>query len=122
MKKLMKKSSVSIVVVLLAGLLSGCVSRAITQNEPRQAVHFASAQSAQTFYDAYLAHHYPSNYGGNTNCISVMIPLPYRQYHERTENVRFNAAIKKADADHDGLISDYEAAAYAESVRRPQKK
>jgi hypothetical protein len=33
---------------------SGCVTRTTYKNEPRQSIHFASEQAAQTFYETYL--------------------------------------------------------------------
>ena len=109
----MKKSAV--IIMLLGCVASGCVTRTTFKDEPRQSVHFASAEAAQTFYDAYLARNYrfspPDK--AETNEIAVFIVMPYRHYTVQTENFRFNHAIQLADTNHDGIISDVEARAYA---------
>jgi hypothetical protein len=114
----MKKFTVAACAVLLACLLSGCVTYATTKNEPRRNVGFASAEAAQTFYDAYLVREYQHYYSTNavSHSISIGLHLPYRQHKAITENVRFNRAVVMADTNHDGMISLAEAQAYAEKV------
>ena len=109
----MKKSA--IIIVLLGCIASGCVTRTTFKDEPRQSVHFASAEAAQTFYDAYLARNYRYSPPDKTkmNEVTVIIAMPYRLFTVQTENFRFNHAIQLADTNHDGIISDVEAQAYA---------
>jgi hypothetical protein len=83
-------------------------------------VRFADTQAAQTFYDAYLAKNHPSNQSNNTVCITI--PLPYHHYKVKSENAHFNGAVKSADTDADGTISDAEAATYATQPRESGKK
>ena len=112
----MKKIIRSIAIVLLLAGVSGCVTRSITKNETRVKVSFASAMAAQVFYDAYLARNHPNPINSTNavvNNIWVSFRLPYWQYHNVSENVRFNRAVAAADTDHDGLISEAEAQAYA---------
>src|SRR3954470_4244333 len=90
--------------------MPGCVTRTTAKNEPRQSVHFSSEQAVETFYEAYLAISYPSD---KQNVVAVWIGLPYTHRKISTENVHFNQAIQLADSDHDGIISDDEAQAYA---------
>ena len=107
----MKTKCLLIPAILALVIASGCVTRTTVKNEPRQSVHFASQQAAETFYNAYLAFYYPSN---KTNSVAVWFGLPFYQHREiSTDNVRFNAAVQLADSDHDGMISDAEAQAYA---------
>jgi hypothetical protein len=109
----MKKSAV--IIILLGCIASGCVSQTTFKDEPRQSVHFASAEAAQTFYDAYLARYYhfsPSD-KTKTNEVAIFIAMPYWHHTVQTENYHFNHAIQLADTNHDGIISDAEAQAYA---------
>ncbi len=101
-------------------LLAGCVTRTSVKNEPRVDVRFADTQAAQTFYDAYLAKNHPSNQSNNTVCVTL--PLPYHHAKVKSENARFNSAVKSADSDTDGTISDAEASAYATRPRESGKK
>ncbi|MGH7950863.1 MAG: EF-hand domain-containing protein [Limisphaerales bacterium] len=116
----MKKNIIVVLAALLACVVSGCVTKVTTENEPRKNVRFESAQATQIFYDAYLAHNYNRNWFNKTNAISrtvsIGIHLPYWQYKTSTDNVRFNRAIELADTNHDGVISFSEAQTYATEV------
>ncbi|HYO09567.1 MAG TPA: hypothetical protein VER17_11400 [Tepidisphaeraceae bacterium] len=104
------------VVSLLVLASSGCISRTTVRDEPRRSVAFADVATAQTFYDAYLR-----MYHSEDGRLSVAVPLPYHHVKRGSENVQFNRAIDRADADHDRGISAEEArafAALAEGMRR----
>jgi len=96
-------------------LMVGCVTRATVKDETRLNVRFATPEAAQTFYDAYLAINHPSPQK-DTRC--VYIPLPYHHSTVLTDNVRFNAAIRSADSDQDGIISESEAGTYVKKVKK----
>lgn len=100
-------------VALLGGLASGCVHHTTIRDEPRQSVRFGSAEAAQTFYDAYLASAGPKGQGS----VNVYVPLPYWHNTVPTDNIRFNTAARSADGDHDGVISEEEARAFAAQKR-----
>ncbi len=100
--------------VLLAGLAAGCVNHTTVKNEPRQSVRFGSPEAAQNFYDAYLASFSPDGNGS----VNIFVPPPYWHRTVTSDNVRFNAAVQAADADHDDVISDEEAQAYATRMKR----
>jgi hypothetical protein len=104
--------------VLLACVtpLTGCVTRTTVKDETRLNIRFATPDAAQTFYDAYLAINHPSPQK-DTCC--VYIPLPYRHYNSLTDNVRFNTAIRSADSNQDGIISESEASTYVEKIKKP---
>src|SRR5262245_27378323 len=91
----------SALVVLLAGLMTGCVSVTRVKNEPRHSVRFDSPEAAQNFYDAYLSSFSPSGNG----TVAVFVSPPYWHHTVKSDNVRFNAAIQSADLDHDDVIS-----------------
>jgi hypothetical protein len=112
----MKKKSIAIpaIITLLCCITSGCVTRTTVKDEPRQSVQFASAQAAQTFYDAYISHYYQSSAQ-----LTVALPLPYTHSKLVSDDVRFNHAVQLADTNHDGIISESEAQAYAEKVKEP---
>jgi hypothetical protein len=75
----------------------------------RQNIHFATPQAAQTFYDTYLSVADPKGHGST----AVYLPLPYWHRTVSTDNVRFNSAAQIADSNHDGVISEEEARAFA---------
>jgi predicted component of type VI protein secretion system len=92
--------------------VAGCVTRTTTIDTPRQSIRFTTPVAAQLFYDNYRAErHYD-----HTNWVSVTIPLPYRHWTRSTDNVRFNNAVKLADTDHDGDITEDEAWAFAAAM------
>ncbi len=103
------------VALLLVFATSGCVMYTSVKTEARQSVQFSSALAAQSFYDAYLAAASPTGHGS----ISIYLPPPYWHRTVPTDNIRFNAAIQSADVDHDGVISDEEAVAYAAKAQNP---
>jgi hypothetical protein len=100
---------------------SSCVTYTKYNDETRMKVSFSSTSTAQTFYDAYASVGSPVGKG----CIVASIPLsfPYRQMTKDTENTKFNAAVQMADINHDHIISQKEARAYAATIaadRKPQ--
>lgn len=108
----------SAAVALLAGLAAGCVSHTTVKNESRQNVRFSSPEAAQNFYDAYLASFSPDGNGS----VNIYLPPPYWHHTVKSDNVRFNAAVQSADLDHDDVISDEEAQAFAAKSKRRMAK
>ena len=104
------------VILAYVTVLTGCVTRATVKDEARLNIRFTTPEAAQTFYEAYLAINHPSPQK-DTRC--VYIPLPYRHYTVSTDNVRFNAAIRSADSDQDGMISESEAGTYVQKIKKP---
>lgn len=94
----------------------GCVTTGVVKNEQRDSVRFASATGAQIFYEAYITKNYTHPMGSGPS-FAVGAPLPYRHHVYSTDNVYFNAAVRSADTNHDGVISDEEARVYADSIR-----
>lgn len=105
-------------VALWLCLCVGCVSTSNVRNEPRQAVRFESAVGAQVFYQAYIEKTYTRAMWEGP-CVEIGLPLqpPYQHREFLTDNVYFNAAVRAADANHDGVISDGEARRYSDSIR-----
>jgi hypothetical protein len=100
-------------------LCGGCVTTTVTKDEPRTSVHFASADAASIFYNAYIVQNYTRiGATGRTLEIGIDARLPYHHAEYRTDNVLFNAAIATADSNHDGMISDDEAKRFSEKVRQ----
>ena len=94
-------------------IASGCAKLTVVKNEPRQHAQFASQRAAETFYEAYLATHYSLP---KRNTFVIYLASPYWRRTVSTDNIKFNAAVKSADANHDGIISDEEAQTYAAKV------
>ena len=121
-KTITMKPKYLIIPALILALVPGCVTRTTVKNEPRQHVQFAGQHASETFYEAYLATYYPSNRKSGT---VVWVGLPYTHHKISMDNVYFNIAIKSADANHDGIISDEEATGYAQQRKslfeQPQK-
>ena len=109
--------TIAIVIVALVCAASGCVTRVTIKNEPRQQVKFASAQAAQTFYEAYLENYYSVHGRGYVNA-GLNWQWPYEHRTITTDNVFFNTAARTADSDRDGVISEAEAAGYAAKVHQ----
>ncbi|HYO09100.1 MAG TPA: hypothetical protein VER17_09015 [Tepidisphaeraceae bacterium] len=107
------KSSAAIALLIVAALI-GCVSRTTVRDEPRRGVTFADAATAQTFYDTYLRVYHPEPEGH----VTVALPLPYHHVKRGSENVQFNAAVKRVDLNQDQLISAEEARAFAVETDR----
>ena len=99
----------------LSLLPTGCVTYTKTQNEARVPVHFASPDAAQKFYDAFLGTIDPPD---RKNTVAVYVTLPFWYHRVPAGNVRYNTAIKAADQDGDGIISEAEAKDYADHSHR----
>jgi hypothetical protein len=99
-------------------LLPGCVTYSTIKDEPRTEVRFVSAKATEVFYRAYR-----DPVPEKKHDIWVMLPLPYWQYSKDSDNIRFNRALQKADANHNGVITEKEAAAFAvaEQARRAEE-
>jgi Ca2+-binding EF-hand superfamily protein len=108
------------VIVLPCCLATSCVTYTRFEDETRAKPRFASTAAAQVFYDAYASVDSPM--GNGTISVSIAPPMPYWQTKKDTENKKFNAAIKIADANHDGNISEKEARAYAKNVTADRKQ
>lgn len=107
------KPAIPALIALLSCLTSSCVTRITWKNESRRSVRFSSAQAAQTFYEALLFANVPKGRGA----VTVGVPLPYGHRTLSTENVRFNAAVRTADSNHNGTISENEARGFAAQER-----
>ena len=105
----MSRITIPASIALLGCLVSGCVTQTTIKDESRQSVHFSSPEAAQTFYDAYLSVTNPKGHG----YVAVYVALPYQHRTVSTDNVRFNSAVRAADSNHDGIISEEEALAFA---------
>lgn len=107
----MKTSHITIPasIAVLSCITSGCVTHTTIKDESRQSVHFSSPEAAQTFYDAYLSVTSPKGHG----VVTLYVALPYQHRTVSTDNVRFNSAVQAADSNHDGIISEEEALAFA---------
>jgi len=122
MKNIIPHRRVAAITLLV--LLTGCVSvkRYTYQDAPKSDMRFESLAAATTFYDALLAKKFPTQQQskGPHGDVTISLPMPYMQYRQtRTSaNVLFNEAATKADANHDGVISEEEARVYAQ-VKSP---
>lgn len=105
---------------LLGCITTSCVGVTYTKykDEPRQRIRFSSTAAAQTFYDAYASIDRPQVRDGRFHSIKVYAGLvsPYSQHTKTTENIGFNAAVQRADANRNGTITEKEARAYAAKV------
>ncbi|MDB6078654.1 MAG: hypothetical protein JWO82_2401 [Akkermansiaceae bacterium] len=96
-------------------LLPGCVTYSTIKDEPRTEVRFVSAKATEVFYRAYR-----DPVPEKKHEIWVRLPLPYWQYSKDSDNIRFNRALQKADANRDGVITEKEAAAFAEREKEKE--
>jgi hypothetical protein len=109
-------------------LLSGCTMTKINYADaPLTPVKFESVQASQTFYQAILAGYFPEkNSKSNEYSFTLDVPSPLWFDHNTRESYRVivNEAAARADTDHDGLITEAEATAFASCCccRQPVKK
>jgi hypothetical protein len=94
---------------VLAFVACGCVTHTTIKDAARNGIQFVTPLAAQTFYEAYLSASDPQGHGS----VEVYLPLPYSHRTVSTDNVRFNSAAQVADSNHDGIISEEEARAFA---------
>jgi hypothetical protein len=85
-------------------------------------VKFESPAAAQTFYNAVLAKYFPTEEkhktDGNEYGADLDLPMPlwYEHNTRKSYHVIVNDAVAVADANHDGTITEAEAAAYAATI------
>jgi hypothetical protein len=104
-----------LIIALLGCIATGCVTSYTTvKDEPRVSVHFASAQAAQTFYEAYIKDNYAPSPEDRGPGLSVEAGFERRKL--KTDNVLFNEAVREAGTNQDGIISEAEAQAYSAKV------
>ena len=99
---------------------SSCVTYTKYKDETRMKVSFSSTSTAQIFYDAYAS--VGSPVGNGSVVAKIPQPIPYWQTTKDTENTKFNAAVRMADTNHDHIISQKEARAYAATVAEDRKQ
>jgi hypothetical protein len=101
--------------LLPAALLTGCVdlTKISYENSPRAEVQFASPKAEQIFYDAILARYFPADGPHHSLSLGMAPPVWYRHQTLKSSNVIFNQAVAAADTNHDGIITEDEALAYA---------
>ena len=101
--------------LLAAAFATGCmnVTKIKYDDAPRVAVRFATPQAEQTFYDAILAEHFPTD--GYHGSLTLFVSPPFWINHRtrQSSNVIFNAAAAEADLNHDAVITEDEADAFA---------
>lgn len=101
--------------LILAAFVAGCATRTTVKDAARQNVQFTTPKATQVFYDTYRADTEPKG-----NSFALAVPLPYQHKTLATDNVRFNAAVKTADTNHDGIITEEEAQTFAAQSRATQ--
>jgi hypothetical protein len=122
---MIKSFAITRVLVATAMLcsLSGCVHTTYYDDAPRQDTRFESQQAATTFYNAVLAEHYPppplrDDDKPAHETLSLWVGENFVTWnHVKSSNVIFNDAAAQADTNHDGLITEAEAAAFANAVQ-----
>ena len=107
-------------IALLCCCSSSCVVYTKYKDETRMKVSFSSTSTAQTFYDAYAS--VGSPVGNGSVVARIPRPIPYLQMTTDTENTKFNAAVRMADTNHDRIIAQKEARAYAATVAANRKQ
>src|SRR5437879_2289265 len=113
----MKITRLIVSIALLVCLVSGCIiTRTTVEDAPRQTAHFSSQKAVEAFYEGYWLIHCQGPPPG-AHVRPVLYP-PYIHQRYSTGNVIFNAAIRKADANADGIISEDEALAYLADAKK----
>jgi len=95
---------------------AGCAMHTtVVKDKSQQSIQFASLEASQTFYDAY---HSDVAARGNDSVV-FYLPFPYWHRTVKADNIHLHSIVDSTDANHDGLISDDEARAYASTVHPP---
>ena len=102
-------------------LLSNCTSIRTINHAPRAKVRFASAKSADTFYQALIRNTTPHN-DEDERMLTIGGMMPYSSRRIDSDNVIFNRASKNADTDRNGLISEREAESYSRETDRTAQR
>jgi hypothetical protein len=98
---------------------TSCVTVRTTyyKNAARVRVRFESLRATRTFYDALIVRRFPAYEGRGNVCLAI--DAPYSWKTTESADVIFNKAIAMADTNHDGVISEREAKAYASVKSSP---
>jgi hypothetical protein len=117
------KTNICLAVLTLftAMLLSGCaLTKTTYEDAPLNSAKFESTQASQTFYNALFASRYPARHDPpkTDNVYSVALDFPFDFGHHTVDSYRvmLNEAMAAADTNHDGVISEAEASAYAATL------
>ena len=104
--------------LLGACFLTGCVdvTRYTYNDAPLTPVRFETTMAEQTFYDAILAKRYPADGPHGYVVLYVKPPIWYAHRTLKSAHVIVNEAVAAADSNHDGVITEAEAAAFAKSA------
>jgi hypothetical protein len=118
----MKMKRKSIRPILLAGamasaFLTGCAGTTFSyQDAPPTPVQFESMKAEQTFYNAILAKYFPAFDGRANEFSSNLLEVGWDHEIRQSSNVIFNEAVAAADTDHNNVITEAEANAYAATL------
>jgi hypothetical protein len=94
----------------------GCISHEETvyRDVERAKVEFETEKAARVFYEALSK--MPSDERGEKETeVSLPIVFHHRKREVTGQNVRFNHAVERCDTNRDGVITEKEAAIFAES-------
>ncbi|HTB62523.1 MAG TPA: hypothetical protein VK737_02950 [Opitutales bacterium] len=116
-----------VLVPFAAILLSGCALTKTTYDDaPLNSTKFESTQASQTFYNALFASHYPARHDppktDSVYSVAIALPLDFGHHTVDSYRVMLNEAMTTADTNHDGVISEAEASAYAVSLADKSNK
>ena len=103
-------------VVLVLGFLPGCLFNSksdtiVEPDAPRQAVTFESDAGMHRFHDA-VQRRYHSEKVESSSEFAIPFLLDVESRRITSENAYWNAQVKKADIDQNGIISDAESHTY----------
>lgn len=102
--------------LVLTGLTAGCITNeeTIYKDEGRIPVSFENDKAARLFYEALSKHNTPQDRDRSTTEVHIPVVFKHKQTVIRGENSQFNNAVRQADTDHDGKITEQEARIYSE--------
>ena len=115
MKKLFAIASLSVAIVS-----TGCINHheTVYRDSPRAKIDFENDKAGKQFYETLSM--MPLNTGRQESHTEVSIPIVFS--NERTvysgPNEVFNNAVAQCDANHDGTISEKEAAIFLASKQK----
>lgn len=111
--------SVPTLTLTLAGLtLVGCIHthETVVKDESRLPVEFENDAAGRLFYEALSHLSNPSDTTVSSSKVSVPVVFHHERKTVRGPNTAFNDAVRRADTNRDGRITESEARIFASST------
>lgn len=99
-------------------LVGGCIhhTETVVRDEVRMPVNFENDAAGRIFYEALSRMPEPRHGKEGTTRYHIPVVFSYEETVKTGESHRFNAAVRRADTNQDGNITETEARIFSETV------